>query len=511
MWIIGIIGASVFWILVLLYLTNRQKKESRAIKSLLEKYAQGNFLSENEEKMVFSHDVEIGKTLGSLQKTMKEWLYNMLFSELELSKYAKMLQTNSDESLSHMTYIEKQIHKIKDHSHEIAMASMENASVSEELQSSNDQMVNDSQDYAQVTEETLKTIQIGRNNIIGALEGVDIVAQKMNNAMKQVTELDQMVGMIQTMTLGITKISEQTNLLALNASIESARAGEAGRGFAVVANEVTKLADESSRLALDIQKRVGDISSAMNSVVSEINEGVKTTMTLKASNQEAVGHLNAMVKGAEGMLSFIKNITLSMEEQLRATETLAMNVDKLAGITADSQNATEEAGRDVEEHRHKTTENVALSKSIKEISTKLNRFVMKFDDALNEELFNTGEQLAEIMKGQKVDNAYLERFSKETGISEFYITNGNGVTVLSNNPAGIGFTIENDPSTQAYPFYAILKDPKHRVAQAMMIRDIDDRYFKFVGLSRKDEPGIIQLGLSLEDIMKFRGRYAKLR
>ena len=347
MWIIGIIGASVFWILVLLYLTNRQKKESRAIKSLLEKYAQGNFLSENEEKMVFSHDVEIGKTLGSLQKTMKEWLYNMLFSELELSKYAKMLQTNSDESLSHMTYIEKQIHKIKDHSHEIAMASMENASVSEELQSSNDQMVNDSQDYAQVTEETLKTIQIGRNNIIGALEGVDIVAQKMNNAMKQVTELDQMVGMIQTMTLGITKISEQTNLLALNASIESARAGEAGRGFAVVANEVTKLADESSRLALDIQKRVGDISSAMNSVVSEINEGVKTTMTLKASNQEAVGHLNAMVKGAEGMLSFIKNITLSMEEQLRATETLAMNVDKLAGITADSQNATEEAGRNV--------------------------------------------------------------------------------------------------------------------------------------------------------------------
>ncbi|HAS73081.1 MAG TPA: hypothetical protein DCS67_02935, partial [Clostridiales bacterium UBA8960] len=293
--------------------------------------------------------------------------------------------------------------------------------------------------------------------------------------------------------------------------IESARAGEAGRGFAVVANEVTKLADESSRLALDIQKRIGDISNAMNSVVSEINEGVETTMTLKSSNQEAIGHLNAMVKGAEGMLSFIKNITISIEEQLKATETLAMNVDKLAGITADSQNATEEAGRDVEEHREKTMENVSLSKSIKGISTKLNNFVMKFDDALNEELFNTGEQLAEIMKAGKIDNAFLMQFSKETGISEFYITNGKGVTVLSNNPAGIGFTIEDDPQTQAYPFYAILKDPKHRVAQAMMRRDIDDKYFKFVGLSRTDESGIIQLGLSLEDIMKFRGRYARLK
>ncbi|HAS73874.1 MAG TPA: hypothetical protein DCS67_06995, partial [Clostridiales bacterium UBA8960] len=302
MLIIGIIGASVFWILVLLYLMGRQKRESRAIKQLLEKYAQGNFLSENEQKLRFAHDIEVDETIGKLQKTMKEWLYNMLFSELELSRYAQMLQSNSDESLSHMTYIEKQIHKIRDHSNEIAMASMENASVSEELQSSNDQMVNDSQDYAQITEDTLKTIQVGRSNIIEALAGVDVIATKMNNAMSQVTQLEQMIGMIQTMTLGITKISEQTNLLALNASIESARAGEAGRGFAVVANEVTKLADESSRLALDIQKRIGDISNAMNSVVSEINEGVETTMTLKSSNQEAIGHLNAMVKGAEGML-----------------------------------------------------------------------------------------------------------------------------------------------------------------------------------------------------------------
>lgn len=134
---------------------------------------------------------------------------------------------------------------------------------------------------------------------------------------------------------------------------------------------------------------------------------------------------------------------------------------------------------------------------------------MKFDDALNEELFNTGEQLADLMKSIKIDNRFLEQFSRDTGISEFYITNSKGVTVLSNNPAGIGFTIEDNPESQAYPFYAILKNPKHRVSQAMKQRDIDNRFFKFVGLSRKDETGIIQMGLSLEDIMTFRGKYKR--
>ena len=164
-------------------------------------------------------------------------------------------------------------------------------------------MANDSQDYMQITKKSLHEIKEGRENIVGALDGVTLIANRMNNAMMQVNQLEQMFEMIQNMTLDITKIAQQTNLLALNASIESARAGDAGRGFAVVANEVTKLADESSRLASDIQKRIGEVSNSMQSVVAEINEGVKTTLTLKDTNQEAIEHLNAMVSGAEGMLN----------------------------------------------------------------------------------------------------------------------------------------------------------------------------------------------------------------
>ncbi|MCD4714881.1 MAG: hypothetical protein K8R73_16510 [Clostridiales bacterium] len=507
---IGVLIASVFWILVFSIVLNLMRKDNKALVALIKKYAQGNFLAENDQKLRFTSNKRLADEIGALQKTMKDWLYNMLKSELELSKYAKMLQENAEESLKHMSLIESQINIIKGNSHQIASASLENASVSEELQSANDQMANDSHEYMEVTEGTIKNIKVGKRAIVGALEGIDEVELKMKSSVDKVNALQDMMDAIQTMTQGISKISDQTNLLALNASIESARAGEAGRGFAVVANEVTKLADESSRLAEDIDRKVMAIAENMKAVVIEIDGGMKTTQALKGNNQEAISHLDEMVKGSESMLTFIRNISIGIQEQLKATEVLSGNVEKLAGIAADSDGATVEAGRDVEDHRHKTNENAVLAQSIKGISQSLNAFVQMFDEALNEELFSTGEKLADIMKNQKIDNAYLQKFSKETGISEFYITDENGVTVLSNNPAGIGFTIENDPTTQAYPFYAILKNPKHTVSQSMMVRDIDGKYFKFVGLSRTDQSGIIQLGLSLEDLLKFRGRYALL-
>jgi len=66
----------------------------------------------------------------------------------------------------------------------------------------------------------------------------------------------------------------------------------------------------------------------------------------------------------------------------------------------------------------------------------------------------------------------------------------------------------DDENTQAYEFYQILKNPSLEVAQPIQKRDIDDQFFKFVGVSRKDGRGIIQAGLSIEDIQKFRGESA---
>ncbi len=507
----GIIGAIISTvILVGIYFLQNYffKKDIQVVSDLISVYSEGNFLAETEKKVNSRLANQLLNDLSMLQKTMKDWLYNMLSSEIELAKYANNLLSNADESMQHMDLISQQIDEIKINSTRVSNASMENASISEEMQSSNDHMANASEDYMEITEGSLKSIKSGKSVITKALEGVDIIEQKMNTSVEKVYQLESLMTIIQEMTNGISKISEQTNLLALNASIESARAGEAGRGFAVVANEVTKLADESALIAEKIKAEIGSMGLKIKEVVNDMNDVVKSTGQIKDSNIHAVSNLDEMVKSAEGMLVFISTISQSIKEQLQASETLASNVERLAEVAANSEKATVEADKDIQVHRVKTDENALLSKNIEAVSQKLHTFVDRFDTAINEELFKAGEDLAQRMVKGKITNEYLAEFSKKTGISEFYITDEKGVTVLSNNPMGIGFTIENDPSTQAYVFYKILTNPKERVAQKMTIRDIDGKFFKFVGLSRTDQSGIIQLGLALDDILSFRGRYA---
>lgn len=487
---------------------NTSVKESKIIANVLKQYADGNFLAENDQKIVSVHNQLVLEEIMSVQKTMKDWLFTILHSEIQLSQCAKGLHANAEDSLNHMQMISGQITRIQGDSNKISNASMENAAVSQEMQGSNDQMAHYSQDYMEVTETALTAMKSSKDTIAKALEGVQVIEDLMKVSVDKVNTLDVLMASIQQMTAGIAKISDQTNLLALNASIESARAGEAGRGFAVVANEVTKLADESAKIADDIKASIGSMERSIKEVVGDMNKAVESTKIIRQSNLHAVGNLNDMVGNAEGMLGFIRTISESIQEQLHASEVLASNVEKLAEIASSSVHATVKASEDIVEHRKKTNENMTLSSRIKAVSQHLSAYVSHFDKSLNEELFRTGEALADLISKGKVDNEYLKAFSKQTGISEFYITDEKGVTVMSNNPYGIGFKIENDPSTQAYVFYDILNNPSKRVAQSMTIRDIDGKTFKFVGLSRTDKRGIIQLGLAIDDILTFRGQYA---
>jgi methyl-accepting chemotaxis protein len=59
------------------------------------------------------------------------------------------------------------------------------------------------------------------------------------NIMKKVvSELQQEMKQINTITETIQNIAKQTHLLSLNATIEAFRAGESGKGFAIVAKEI---------------------------------------------------------------------------------------------------------------------------------------------------------------------------------------------------------------------------------------------------------------------------------
>lgn len=106
-------------------------------------------------------------------------------------------------------------------------------------------------------------------------------------------------------------------------------------------------------------------------------------------------------------------------------------------------------------------------------------------------------------KALKLDPASLKEFASHIGIDELFITDADGLTVASNLEPAVGWRFPDDPKAQAFVFRSLINSKDGVVTQPITSRDLDSLMFKFVGVSRIDEPGIVQIGLKAETITRF--------
>lgn len=102
-----------------------------------------------------------------------------------------------------------------------------------------------------------------------------------------------------------------------------------------------------------------------------------------------------------------------------------------------------------------------------------------------------------------LDQKSLEEFAAWVGIDEIYITDADAVTVGSNLGSAYGWRFPDDPKAQAFVFRKLIDSKDGVVTQPIRSRDLDTQMFKFVGVSRTDEPGIVQVGYKAETITKY--------
>lgn len=107
--------------------------------------------------------------------------------------------------------------------------------------------------------------------VIGQMsERINRAAEESLQSIATVNELAQKIEDINQLLENISRIATRTNMLALNAGIEAARAGAGGKGFAVVAEEIRKLAYESSDVASNVSRQMGDMSLKLQSVINSV-------------------------------------------------------------------------------------------------------------------------------------------------------------------------------------------------------------------------------------------------
>jgi methyl-accepting chemotaxis protein len=167
------------------------------------------------------------------------------------------------------------------------------------------------------------------------------IATSVTGAVAKVDGLGVRSNQIGKIIQVIDEIARHTNLLALNAAIEASRAGDQGHGFAVVADEVRKLAKRTSQATQEItvmihsvQEETRSAVSAIQSVTTLVDAGVKT-------NAETEALLEEIIQSAQDVGEEAMQIASATTEQSAATAEVNRNLERISLITAETANGAQ--------------------------------------------------------------------------------------------------------------------------------------------------------------------------
>ncbi len=228
----------------------------------------------------------------------------------------------------------------------------------------------------------------------------DLSEQTIEDSKEMQKDMDQLIGIINTMTniiAGIDTISLQTNLLALNASIEAAKAGQAGRGFAVVATEIRGLAEETQKL-----------TSSMGEFVEEIKHASQKSAE---SAQETINALNAVTGKIEQVWELNNDNKKHISEVSESISSIAAVSEEITSTMTEMENQLIDSTgymREVEQELRKSSEPVTVIEQILDDSVK--QMGAMSDDAFYH--LENGEFAAYMENAISAHNTWLNNLEK---------------------------------------------------------------------------------------------------
>ncbi len=182
--------------------------------------------------------------------------------------------------------------------------------------------------------------RFGRSVVEKTIAAINTLTESVNDSSEKLSGVELEVVNISSILDVIRGIADQTNLLALNAAIEAARAGEQGRGFAVVADEVRSLASRTQNSTQEIQQIIEKLQEGTKNTVTEMSHGKQQAVLCVEQANETYKALEDITESISMINDMNFQIASASEEQSSVSEGINENVVNVKRIAGENTLAT---------------------------------------------------------------------------------------------------------------------------------------------------------------------------